>query len=292
MTSSLLIFIPIKNVKATGNTLYVGGSGPGNYTTIQSAIDAAADGDTVFVYNGTYYEHLFIYKNVNLLGESQYNTIIQGGNILNVIEISYKPDFTTIQGFTICKGSNGISSPAHSGVWNVNIKDNIIRDCKNGIYLGFSKHFIIEDNIITNNENGIFFFGTLYGNIEHNWVLNNSNAGIVITGTFSYSTETNINICFNEIKNNGRYGLIFVRCKDNIIENNNFIDNGNGQKSQATFVSCSNSWNNNYWSDRLPISIFKIYVIFGVITNYDNPALKIYWIQFDFHVNPNLNPMP
>ena len=33
-----------------GNWLYVGGSGPGNYTKIQDAIDNASDGDTLFVY--------------------------------------------------------------------------------------------------------------------------------------------------------------------------------------------------------------------------------------------------
>ena len=36
-----------------GNWLYVGGSGPGNYTRIQDAIDNASDGDTVFVYSGS-----------------------------------------------------------------------------------------------------------------------------------------------------------------------------------------------------------------------------------------------
>ena len=39
--------IPISN----GKTLYVGGSGEGNYTKIQDAIDDASDGDTVFVFN-------------------------------------------------------------------------------------------------------------------------------------------------------------------------------------------------------------------------------------------------
>ena len=49
-----------------GKTLYVGGSGAGNYTTIQSAIDAASDGDTVFVCRGTYYENILIDKNISL----------------------------------------------------------------------------------------------------------------------------------------------------------------------------------------------------------------------------------
>ena len=49
-------------VSFDGNILYVGGSGPGNYSTIQEAINDANNGDTVFVYNGTYYEHVTINK--------------------------------------------------------------------------------------------------------------------------------------------------------------------------------------------------------------------------------------
>jgi hypothetical protein len=41
-----------------GNWLYVGGSGPGNYTHIQDAINDSSDGDTVFVHSGIYYENI------------------------------------------------------------------------------------------------------------------------------------------------------------------------------------------------------------------------------------------
>ena len=58
----------VKDVKAGGtlggggNILYVGGNGPNNYTKIQDAIDDASNGDTIFVYNGTYYENVIINK--------------------------------------------------------------------------------------------------------------------------------------------------------------------------------------------------------------------------------------
>ena len=42
------------------NKIYVGGSGPGNYTSIQTAINDVSAGGTVYVYNGTYYEHHII----------------------------------------------------------------------------------------------------------------------------------------------------------------------------------------------------------------------------------------
>ena len=53
-----------------GRTLYVGGSGPNNYTKIQDAIDNASNGDTIFVYDDSspYYENIVIDKSVTLIG--------------------------------------------------------------------------------------------------------------------------------------------------------------------------------------------------------------------------------
>ena len=86
--------IETKEVSTTsfdGNTLYVGGSGPNNYTKIQDAIDNASDGDTVFVYSGFYDKYngeedssVLIDKGINLLGEDKNTTIIDGGKINHV----------------------------------------------------------------------------------------------------------------------------------------------------------------------------------------------------------------
>ena len=73
---------------SAGNTLYVGGSGNGNYSIIQSAINDASDGDTVYVYNGTYYEIVVVDKTINLTGENRDSTIIDGNEITIKMKIA------------------------------------------------------------------------------------------------------------------------------------------------------------------------------------------------------------
>ncbi|KAA0002007.1 MAG: hypothetical protein FE044_03675, partial [Thermoplasmata archaeon] len=85
-----------------GNILYVGGSGPNNYTKIQGAINAASNGDTIFVYSGTYYENVVIDKSIHLVGEDRNTTIIDGNHAGDVVNIT--ADRVTMEGFTIRNG--------------------------------------------------------------------------------------------------------------------------------------------------------------------------------------------
>ncbi|GAH64389.1 unnamed protein product, partial [marine sediment metagenome] len=62
-----------------------------------SAIDAANPGDTVFVYDGYYFEEIITNKTVILKGESNQNTIVWGG-------FNVSANSTTIEGFKIVYG--------------------------------------------------------------------------------------------------------------------------------------------------------------------------------------------
>jgi parallel beta-helix repeat protein len=154
---------------SSGNTLYVGGSGEGNYTSIQDAIDNASDGDTVFVYKGIYYEHVKIVKDINLFGEDMEKTIIDAGGIETAVEIGAN---VNLSGFTIRNAEEGISNfipPPPDNVYKFYVYGNIISNNIVGFALGGTLNNIIYDNIIKNNQIGINFF------YADNYEVNNNN---------------------------------------------------------------------------------------------------------------------
>ena len=61
---------------------------PGDYATIQEAIDASSDGDNIVVAAGTYYENInFHGKDIEIVGESWENTIIDGSQGIGITEL-------------------------------------------------------------------------------------------------------------------------------------------------------------------------------------------------------------
>ncbi|OYT61070.1 hypothetical protein B6U81_03935 [Thermoplasmatales archaeon ex4484_30] len=140
-----------------GNTLYVGGSGPNNYTRIQDAINDASNGDTIFVYDDSspYYENLIIDKSIRLIGEDKEITIIDGMKKGNVIKINANDvvikNFTIINGYKKWYLSSGIYiNSSCNSIYNCNICSN---EC--GIYVGNGYNRIEECHIYLNNYTGV-----------------------------------------------------------------------------------------------------------------------------------------
>jgi len=142
---------------SNGETLYVGGEGPGNYTHIQDAIDNASDGDTVCVYDDSspYNENVLVYKSINLIGEDRNTTIIDGNKAGNAVEITANE--VNISEFTILNyGDEAIdilSDNAH--ISRNNLGPNLSGFSGYGIRLYQSYGNIISDNYISNTFTGI-----------------------------------------------------------------------------------------------------------------------------------------
>jgi len=219
-----------------GNTLYVGGGGPGNYTRIQDAVDNASNGDTVLVYNGTYQENVVVNKTINLIGENRTTAVIDGGGSGDVIRLN--SDWTNISGFTIINGgSTGIYLYSNFN----NVSGNIISLNKNhGIYLWDSSMYnFISDNIIVSNEyGGIYWYYSGYNIISNNEIVSNF-VGI----GFRYSSNniiTNNTIALNK----GWVGMwLSVSCNNNSICGNIITNNDDGLEIYSS--------NNNIISDNI-----------------------------------------
>lgn len=265
---------------STNRIIYVGGNGSGNYSFIQDAVDAASDGDTIYVYNGTYYEHLRIEKPINLIGENRENTIINGENNGNCVFIN--ASYVTISGFTIENTKdNGIYVHGlfHKGR-NLNISDNIIKNNYYGIQIYHSLNNIISSNIIQNNFVGVHLDTVDSSIISKNYILNNSQ-GLVLY--FTYGTKPNT-IFHNQIKNN-QAGITIAKTWFRLdkIFYNNFINN---TVYNAYFLNCKTRWYKNYWDDAEEHTFF--YLVKGNYVLHRLPNLSFCFFQID--CNPAKKP--
>ena len=132
---------------------------PGDFATIQEAINAASAGDTIIVGPGIYMESVIMKSDVSLLGSGPHRTSI----------ISPDPDkFTLItsskvfvEGFTIAQEGPGQAIPLYVVGVSPTIRNNIITRIGNlqpgdaGIIVK-SSTAIIEKNFIYNHDLGIW----------------------------------------------------------------------------------------------------------------------------------------
>jgi len=190
------------NQRICGNRiLYVGGSGVGNYSHIQSALDVSTDGDTVFVWDDSspYFENIIIDKKIFLIGENKESTIIDGGGLADVITIY--AEGVTVTGFTI---------------------KNSKKDWLNAGIILFSDKNTVSDNIIVNAENGIYSYDLDNTIIENNHISNCESCGI------STPFSTNNTIRYNTLQHCKNYGIFIYDSLYIIITDNVINDSGVG----------------------------------------------------------------
>ncbi len=160
-----LVAFLVLALSGSAKTIHV----PMDFPTIQKAINAAKNGDTVLVAPGTYMENIVVtYKSITVKSShGPHRTVIDGGQKGSVAKFAYlgRTD-TTLSGFTITNGSGTVNnaytygggiycldfaSPTLSG--NI-ITGNSATNGGAGIYCrnyGAATTPVIVNNIITNN---------------------------------------------------------------------------------------------------------------------------------------------
>ena len=206
-----------------GNILYVGGSGPGNYSTIQSAIDDASNGDTVFVFDDSspYYERgILIDKAINLIGENRDTTVIDGQYRFSSI-ISNIFDGANISGFTI---RNSSERGIHVSLMDsIRIYDNHIFNCDIGIGISMTQNISIVSNTFKNCNDSIENHDNCYVRISNNIIKGWSTPQTFYNGEIECFDDYKSIISNNTIINYNEKGyncLYLLRTKDCIIKNN------------------------------------------------------------------------
>jgi parallel beta-helix repeat protein len=170
---------------------------PKDVQSIQTAVDRADAGDTIFLLNGFYLETVTLKDNISLIGESISKTIIHGNGREPVIKAA---DKTLIKKCTIENGSTGIKCENTANI----IEQVLIKDNKEtGIHCLITLPNIRNCIIYRNAWTGIFCESTrsINTSIEHNIISENGYCGIKLSG------RGEVLIINNVFLNNKEFGI-------------------------------------------------------------------------------------
>jgi parallel beta-helix repeat protein len=266
---AIALFWPTLSFSAT---FYVGEGE--TYTTIQSAVDAANDGDEVIVKDGEYIENIGVNKTVSICSESGYTatTVVAKNSSDNIFYVT--ADKVRIEGFSLY----GVTASYNYGAIHLYyanqciIANNLCGVNKNqknnkAIYLEYSHKNSINNNNCFYNYNAIRLHDSANNTIMQNTIMynyegiylnednNNRNySNIIILNKLLYNKDnglylegSNNIITQNIMAYNEEYGLYLDSpCIQNYIYNNSFVEN------QLNAIK-SNILNQNFWKSPTPI---------------------------------------
>lgn len=213
LASVVLVSLPQMGVvKAEPRTIVV----PDDYHIIQEAVDAASDGDVVFVKSGTYNESVSIEVAISLIGEDPATTMIIGDLRLSGTVVLIQHNNVNVTGFTI-------QPSAYS--WT-----------RRGVHLLHVSYCNVFGNVILKNEEGIWLFGSSSNNITGNTVSGARFGGYTSCGISVHCSPSNW-IGGNVVRDN-KVGVSFDDSPDNTLYNNTITNN---RQAGLNVASDSNS---------------------------------------------------
>lgn len=237
-----------------------------NYSSIQEAIDNAAEATTIYVSKGFYSEHLFINKSVTLVGEDKYTTIIDGSNSGTIIYVA--ADNVSVSDFTVerpgcsCEGHYGIqieNNSMHISLTN----DEIISDSV-GVnatraqdvivaHNDFSQNYVLSMSI-TDCSDILVNGNNMTGYLEGVEITNSRSivfSGNILSGSANGVRVENSTDCtfYGNDFWQGVWGISLVQSSSNLIFDNDFGGNFLDVASHGSNDSWSYGGEGNFWSN-------------------------------------------
>lgn len=228
-----------------GKTITVDANGGVDFTKIQDAINTSSDGDTIRVWEGTYYENVVVNKTVSLIGNGSEQTTIDGGGEGDAVQITV--NWVNMSGFSVTGGG-------HNGAGIKIESDNnhiIGNNCSNnglGIQLWNSNNSTITNNTSSNNAHGIQLSHSSFAIITNNTYSSNRIFGI-------YLASSSFAIITNNTSSNIHYGIYLLESSNSTITNNTCLSN-NYMGIYLAFSSNSTITNNTSSNNKNGIQLW------------------------------------
>jgi len=212
--------------ESSPKTIYVDDDGTADYTKILDALGQAHDGDTIFVYDGIYYETLFLNHSINLVGESKENTVFDFRGLIDSpydSVIIVNADNCTISNLRIIgiEGTSDLNGITLNSSYN-RISNVSVEQTYQGIYLDeySTNNFILHCNL-SHNKYGISTRRSYNDNITYNSFFMNSIYGVYLSASDNNIVASN-SITYNDL------GLRIKSSDENLVFNNFIASNDKG----------------------------------------------------------------
>ena len=199
--------------------------------TLQSAIDAASDGDALLLSAGTYSGSIDVHRSLSVSASGDGASIVDGEGSSHVILVT-APD-VTIKGLTI-RHSGEVAEDENSGVYvtadaeRALIQDNHLQDNLIGVYLKGPQDAVVRNNVIIGSQfhrmndrgNGVYLWDTP-GSVVRDNVIRYGRDGIFVNGSRD-------NVFSGNHMSDLRFAVHYMYANDSEVSNNISVNNHSG----------------------------------------------------------------
>ncbi len=250
---ALLFVLLFSFLSAHAGTINV----PGDYGTIQEAVDAAHARDTILIANGTYNEDIIVNKTLNLIGEDWYGAVISGSGTGDVITVTADGVLFRDLKVTNSGGLNEDLGFYYAGIILEEVRNCTIFQCfisgndGCGVNLLSSSRNIIKDCRLTLNWGGVYLTGPpepeqLLPN-DSNVIIQNEIGGGPGTGIcLDHSNYHHYNTIMANSLSYNHIGIYAIKDYHTRISYNNVFDNEAGIWAEVCYCGAGDRfiWRN------------------------------------------------